>query len=199
VRDETVSRNYAATLFELAKKHDALEEYGRALATVADLLDEDPRFRMFLVTPRIDDEERKAVVVTALGDRLPKHVVNFVLVTIDKRRQRLLRSISREYSLILDAHLGREHVEVTLARRADEGTERLIATRLTSVLGKEAIPHFRLKPEIIGGLIVRTADTIYDGSIRRRLEGMRRRLLQADMPGEALGGAGADPIPMLRT
>jgi F-type H+-transporting ATPase subunit delta len=190
MRDETVSRNYATTLFELAKKHDAIEGYGRALATVAGLLDEDPRFRMFLETPRIDDEERKAVVVKALGDRLPKHVVNFVLVTIDKRRQRLLRSISREYSLLVDEHLGREHVEVTLARKADEATETLIANRLSSVLGKEAIPHFRMRPEIIGGLIVRTADTLYDGSLRRRLEGMRRRLLQAGMPGAALGRTG---------
>jgi F-type H+-transporting ATPase subunit delta len=190
VRDETVSRSYAATLFELATRHHAIEGYGRALATVAGLLDDDPRFRIFLETPRIDDEERKAVLVRALGDWLPKHVVNFVLVTIDKRRQRLLRSISREYDLLLDEHLGREHVEVTLARKADDATEKLIATRLTSVLGKEAIPHFRLRPEIIGGLVVRTADTIYDGSLRRRLEGMRRRLLRADMPGEALGRAG---------
>ena len=191
MRDETVSRNYAQTLFELALKHGQVEEYGRALATVADLLDSDARFRAFLETPRIEDEERKLVVRKAFGDALPRNVVNFVLVTIDKRRQRLLRSIAREYSLLVDAHLGREHVEVTLARAADEATEKLVADRLSGVLGKKAIPHFRVKPEIIGGLVVRTTDTIYDGSVRRRLEGMRRRLLQAELPGEALGAGGS--------
>ena len=191
MRDETVSRNYAETLFELARKHGAIEEYGNALATVADLLDADPRFRVFLETPRIEDDERKAVVRKAFGSALPKNVVNFVLVTIDKRRQRLLRSISREYSLLVDEHLGREHVEVTLARQPDESTKQLVADRLTWVLGKRAIPHFRVRPEIIGGLVVRTTDTIYDGSVRRRLEGMRRRLLQAELPGEALGAAGS--------
>jgi F-type H+-transporting ATPase subunit delta len=189
VRDETVSRNYAESLFDLALKHDAIEEYGDALATVAGLLDEDPRFRAFLETPRIDDEDRKEVVVKALGPALPRLVVNFVLVTIDKRRQRLLRSMSREYALLVDGHLGREHVEVTLARKADDATERLIVERLSSLLGKDAIPHIRVKPEIIGGLIVRTFDTIYDGSVRRRLEGMRRRLLQAPLPHGALGEA----------
>jgi F-type H+-transporting ATPase subunit delta len=190
VRDETVSRNYAATLFELGEKHGAIEEYGEALGTVSDLLASDPRFRAFLESPRIEYDERKAVVRKAFAAALPKHVVNFVLVTIDKRRQRLLRSISREYSLLVDQHLGREHVEVTLARQADEGMRKLVAQRLSTVLGKQAIPHFRVKPEIIGGLVVRTTDTIYDGSVRRRLEGMRRRLLQADLPGEPLGAVG---------
>lgn len=187
MRDETVSRNYAETLFELARKHGAIEEYGDALATVADLLDADPRLRAFLETPRIEDEERKAVVRKAFDGALPRNVVNFVLVTIDKRRQRLLRGIAREYGLLVDEHLGREHVEVTLARQADESTKKLVADRLTGVLGKQAIPHFRVRPEIIGGLIVRTTDTIYDGSVRRRLEGMRRRLLQARLPGDVLG------------
>ena len=51
-------------------------------------------------------------------------------------------------------------------------------------LGKRAIPHFRVEAGILGGLVVRTGDTIYDGSIRRRLEGMRRRLLEAKLDTE---------------
>jgi F-type H+-transporting ATPase subunit delta len=181
VRDETVSKNYAETLFALGQKHGALADYGAALDTVARLVDEDAKFRVFLETPRIEDSERKAVVKRALGGKLPQNVVNFVLVTIDKRRQRLLREISRQYNQLLDAHLNREHVEVTLARDADDATQKMIASKLSGVLGKEAIPHFRVKPEIIGGLIVRTSNTIYDGSVRRRLDGMRRKLLHAEV------------------
>ncbi len=181
MRDETVSKNYAETLFELGRKKDAIAEYGEALDTVARLLDEDPRFRLFLETPRIEDDARKAVLKKALGGKLPQNVVNFVLVTIDKRRQRLLREISRQYHKLLDAHLNREHVEVTLARQADDATEKMIASKLSGVLGKEAIPHFRVKPDIIGGLIVRTDTSIYDGSVRRRLDDMRRRLLHAQL------------------
>lgn len=191
MRDETVSKNYAETLFALGQKHGALDEYGTALETVARLLDEDPRFRIFLETPRIEDSERKTVVRKVFGGALPALVVNFLLVTIDKRRQRLIRSISSAYGALLDEHHGREHVEVTLARSADRDTEAMIAQRLSAVLGKEAIPHFRVKPEIIGGLVVRTTDTIYDGSVRRRLDGLRRRLLRAELPQEALGESGA--------
>lgn len=187
MRDETVSRSYAETLFTLAERNGAIEAYGAALGTVAGLVESNPKFRIFLETPRIEDDEKKALVRKVFGESLPKHVVNFVLVTIDKRRQRLLREISRQYEELVDEHLGREHVEVTLARAADEATERVIAERLTTVLGKQAVPHFRVKPEIIGGIVVRTKDMIFDGSIRRRLEGMRRTLLQAPLP----DGAGA--------
>ena len=181
MRDETVARNYAETLFELASRNDALQSYGDAVETVAKLIDEDAKFRLFMETPRIDDADKKAVIKKAFGDSLPKHVVNFVLVTIDKRRQWLLRSISQQYHVLLDAHMGREHVQVTVARPVDDATREVITEKLSAALGKEAIPHVRVDTGIVGGLVVRTGDTIYDGSIRRRLEGMRRRLLQAEL------------------
>lgn len=181
MRDETVARNYAETLFELASRNDALQQYGDAVETIATLLDEDPKFRLFMETPRIDDADKKAVVKRAFGESLPKHVVNFVQVTIDKRRQRLLRSIAQQYHALLDAHMGREHVQVTVARPLDDATREVITEKLSAALGKEAIPHVRVDAGIVGGLVVRTGDTIYDGSIRRRLDGMRRRLLMAEL------------------
>ena len=182
MRDETVARNYAETLFALAERHEGLEIYGSAIEMVARLLEEDPRFRLFLETPRIADAERKAVVRRAFGAELPRPFVNFLLVTIDKRRQRLLRNISRQFHALVDEHMGREHVEVTVARPVDEDLQTVISQRLSDLLGKSAIPHMRVRPEILGGLVVRTEDTIYDGSLRRRLERMRRQLLRASLP-----------------
>ena len=182
MRDETVARNYAETLFELALRNEALQDYGDAVETVAKLIEEDPKFRLFIETPRIDDADKKNVVKKAFEASLPKHVVNFVLVTIDKRRQRLLRSISHQYQVLLDAYMGREHVQVTVARPVDEATRELIAGKLSVALGKRAIPNFRVDVGILGGLVVRTGDTIYDGSVRRRMEGLRRQMLAADLP-----------------
>lgn len=189
MRDETVARSYAETLFELADRHDAVEGYGEALETVTRLLEEDGRFRLFLETPRIEDEEKKAVVRKAFGDRLPRHVLNFVLVTIDKRRQRLLREIAAQYHALVDERMGREHVQVSVARPVDDATRAMIVEKLSAALGKTAIPHIRVNPEILGGLVVRTGDTIYDGSVRRRLDGMRRHLLEAELPAGIAGAA----------
>ena len=188
MRDETVARNYAETLFELASRNESIQEYGEALGMVAGLLEDDSRFRTFVETPRIDDEAKKDVIRKVFRDKAPKQVINFVLITIDKRRQTLLREISEEYSLLLDNHLGREHVEVIVARPLDDTTASVVSERLSKMLGRQAIPHIRVKPEILGGLVVRTGDMIYDGSVRRRLEGLRRRLLTVRIPSEQVGG-----------
>ena len=182
MRDETVARNYAEALFELAERHEGVEVYGEGVELVALLLEEHDDFRRFLETPRIDIVEKKALVRRVLGEALPEKLVNFVLITLDKRRQRLLRAIAREYKGLMDEHFNRVHVEVTLARPLDERSVGDIAKGLTAALGQTAIPHVRVKPGILGGAIFRTGDTIYDGSLRRRLDGMRRRLLKADLP-----------------
>lgn len=193
MRDETVARSYAETLFELARKHEGLERYGEGLEGVAVLLDENRRFRLFLETPRISAAEKKAVIRKVFEPSLPRHLLNFLLVVIDKRRQRLLRDIARVYHGLVDEHLGRAHVEVTVARPLDQTTLEGLGERLSRLLGKTAIPHVRVKPEIVGGVVVRTGDTIYDGSIRRRMDRMRRRLLAADLPEPVKGlPSGAD-------
>lgn len=182
MRDETVSRNYGETLFELARRHDALEAFEDGLETVATLLDENPDFRLFLETPRIGDEKKKEVVRSAFGDVFPRPLVNFLLITIDKRRQRLLGDIARQFRALVDEHEGRTHVQVTLARETDPEIVAEIGRRLSEMLDTNAIPHVRVKPEILGGIVIRTGDTVYDGSLRRRLEGMRRRLRQVELP-----------------
>lgn len=186
MRDETVSRNYAATLFDLARRDDGLEDglavYEEGIEAVARLLDENPSFRLFLETPRVSDAAKKDVLRKAFGDVLPRSLLNFVLITVDKRRQRLLREIAREFRALLDEHRGRAHVEVTVAREPDRETVDEISRKISSILDREAIPHVRVRPEILGGIVVRTGDTIYDGSLRRRLEGMRRKLHRVELP-----------------
>lgn len=182
MRDETVARNYAETLFELARAHEGLDVYGDGIEVVRRLIDENPDVRLFLETPRIDDAAKKDVVRKAFSEALPKHLVNFLLVTIEKGRQRLLRGIAREFRALVDEHENRVHVEVTLARPLDDDTVDRMVGHLSDLLGKEAVPHVRVKPEIVGGVVLRTGDTIYDGSLRRRLKQMRRQLMAAPLP-----------------
>ena len=187
MRDETVARNYAETLLEVAERHEGLEVFGTGLEVVARLLHENPNFRTFLETPRIAVGHKKEVIRKVFSESLPATLINFLLVTIDKRRQRLIREIAEEYNTLVDERLGRVRVEVTLARQMDDASMAKLQTRLSALLGREAIPQVRVKPGILGGVVVRAGDTIYDGSLRRRLDGMRRRLLAKDLPsgGEA--------------
>ena len=65
MRDETVSRNYADTLFALGMKANAIDEYGKGLGTVARLAEANPKSRLFLETPRI--RQLRLVLLEQLG------------------------------------------------------------------------------------------------------------------------------------
>jgi len=177
VTDPTIAKSYAEALFALGERHHEHAAYTDAAETLARLLDGDPRIRAFLLSPRIEAAEKKAALGAALGARVPKRFLVYVYVVIDKRRQRLLPQILRAYRLLLDEHLGVVHAQVTLAREPDERLEEEIGAGLGRVLGKRVIPHIRVEPGILGGIIVRYADNIIDGSLRRRLLGLRSRML----------------------
>ncbi|SVB27284.1 uncharacterized protein METZ01_LOCUS180138, partial [marine metagenome] len=104
----------------MAEHHEGVEAVGMGVEMVARLIDENDDFRRFLETPRIAVEQKKEVIRSAFGETLPVKLVNFLQVTLDKRRQRLLRAIAREYMGLMDQHFNRVHVEVTLARKLDE-------------------------------------------------------------------------------
>ena len=187
MRDDTVAQEYAETLFALAGRHEGLEAYGRGIDLVTGLLDQNPDLRLFLETPRIDAEAKKMLVRKVFEGELPTHLMNFLLLTIDKRRQRLLREIAQHFRALVDEKEGRAHVEITVARPIDDAILGLLTRRLSELLGVTAVPHVRVRPEILGGVVVRTGDTIYDGSVRRQLDGMRRQLLKAKLPAGSKG------------
>ncbi len=185
MRDETVARNYADALFEVALRHGSLDGFGEGIGTVAALLDQERVFRRFVETPRIAADEKKRVLRRVFARALAPQVLNFVLLTIDKRRQRLIRQIAVQYDALVDEHFGRTHVEVSVARPLDDEALAELTATLSRRLGTTALPYVRVRPELLGGVVVRTGDTIYDGSLRRRLGDLRQRLLGAELPGPA--------------
>ncbi len=185
MRETTIARSYAEALFELGARHGAHEGFGQAFHEVVALLEHEPRVRLFLESPKVELADKKAALQRALEGRVPPLFLNFLLVVIDKRRQRLLPEIAAEYDLLLDEASGRVHVQVTLAREVDERTEEDLRAELTRVLGKTVIAHVHVNPKILGGLIIRYGDKVVDASLRRRLASLRRRLLEAPLSAAA--------------
>lgn len=182
MRSNAVARSYAGALFELGERHGSHEGFAEAAERLEQLLAESPRARVFLESPQIDAEAKKDVLKKALGSRVPPLFLNFVLLVIDKRRQRMLPAILEEYRARTDEQFGRVHVQVTLARDPDERMEEDVTSELSRLLGKTVIPHVRVDPAILGGVIVRFGDQILDGSLRRQLMAMRRAMVNAELP-----------------
>jgi F-type H+-transporting ATPase subunit delta len=185
VRADIIARNYAETLLALAERHggaDGLEQFGGAIDGLAALLQADPRLRQFLETPRVRPEQKKEALAAALAGRAPELFVRFVMVLVDKRRQSLLPEIAAAYRDLVDQRMGRARVDVTISHEPDAALQEEIRAALQAQLGRTVIPTFRVDPELLGGMVLRLGDEILDGSLRSRAAGLRRHLMDAEMP-----------------
>jgi F-type H+-transporting ATPase subunit delta len=185
VRNEAIARNYAETLLELAQRNGGIataESFGAALDELAAVLEREPRIQGFLETPRIGAEAKKDALRNALGGRAPELFLRFVQVVVDKRRQSLFGPIARAYQALIDEALGRTRAQITLSHPPDAALQAEIQRALETRLGRPVVPAFRVDPELLGGLVVRMGDDVLDGSVRSRAAGLRRRMLEADIP-----------------
>jgi len=182
VRETTVARNYAEVLFEIGEKHDLHDNFVASFNALEAAAGADRRIRQFLDSPKIDTDAKKQALRKALGKTANPLFINFLLVVLQKRRQRLLFDIAAEYRALVDEKLGRAHVQVTLAHEPDAKAQADITRQLSRVLGRDVIPHVTINREILGGIIVRYGDRVLDGSLRRRLVSLRHRLLEAELP-----------------
>lgn len=185
-----VARNYGEALFALATREGADDEYADLLEQVVSMIRESPRFRAFLDTPRVEIEEKKEVLRRALGAGAPEPFLRFLFIVLEKRRQRALPEIAEAFRGLTDDRAGRVHASIGLAVEADEALRDELVDGLSEALGRQVIPTFRHDPRLLGGVVVRVGDRMMDGSLRRRLEDLRRELARAGDSAIGLGSPG---------
>lgn len=177
MRPVTIARNYAEALFALAEKSGRTEEYAGLIDAVASGIAAAPSVQAVLMSPKVTKAQKSALLAEALKGSAPKEFVQFLQSVIRRGRQNLFDLMSSEYLALLDLKLDRVRASVTTARPADEALRQRIAARLTDVMGRQVLPHFVEDAGILGGIIVRVGDRVFDGSVKRRMAMLRRALL----------------------
>lgn len=177
MRDTTIARNYAETLFVLARRADDLPGWGTMIGDVADAMAQNATLRLFLESPRVSAVRKNDVLGKALSDDTPRTFLRFLQSMVTHRRQMLIPEVAREYRTLVDEAEGRLHANVTVARETPDEERSAIAAQLSRVFKKEVVPHLTVDPSIMGGVIVHVGDTVLDGSVKKRLATLRRRMV----------------------
>jgi len=177
MKSVTIARNYAEALFEAGAAKGKAEQYGEIIDAVAGAVQSDPRIAVALDSPRVAKAAKGAILRNALKGSVPEEVVRFLEAVVRRGRQGLLGEIASAYQALLDTSLNRVHAGVTVARDGDERFEKQVVAALAGALAKEVRAHFQTDAAILGGVVVRVGDRVFDGSLRRRLTTLRRRML----------------------
>ena len=175
--NQTVARNYAEVLFDIAGRSGQPERYADLIDAVAAAVDTIPRVQAVLMSPRIPKSEKARFLGAALKDT-PRDFVLWLQALVKRGRQGILREVASEYLALVDEKLNRVRASVTLARQPDDKLRKTIEENLGRQLDKQVIATYLVEPDILGGAIIRVRDRVLDGSVRRRLTKLRRQLLK---------------------
>jgi F-type H+-transporting ATPase subunit delta len=173
----SLADRYAAALADVALAENAADKIRAELADFLALMRSTPQLGTLLSSPAVPKAGKRAVA-EALVKRLgaSRTLRNFLCVVLDHRRTRLLPEIQEALDRQLDARLGITRAEVTSARelpKADQAKLQAVLARLT---GLRVEAQYSLDPELIAGTVVRIGSTIYDGSVRTRIDKLRHQL-----------------------
>lgn len=188
MRAATVARNYAEALLETARREGTVERCGELMDAVAGVFAADPQLRGVFMSPRVAKTVKVRLIARALEGVAPPTFVRFLQAIVRRGRQGVIGEIAEEYERLVDLNLDRVHAVVATARPADPALQAAVTTRLAEVFGKTVRAHFRTDPALIGGIVVRSGDRVFDGSLRRRLTILRQRMLHARLGGGERAG-----------
>ena len=144
---------------------------------VQDVLDRLPDFDGLLCSPRVAHAEKEALLDRAFAGRMSKQLLNFLKVVSRHGRLDCVRAMRSSFKRLNDELRGRVAVSVTTAQPLSAEEIALVTSRLQSRVGREVVLNADVDSEVLGGIIVRIGDTVYDGSVRNQLEKMRQDTL----------------------
>ena len=174
---KSASLQYANALADIALAQKAAEPTANQLNAFGAAYAESAELRTFLASPAVTVEAKHAVIekITArLG--ASKIVRNFLFVIVDHRRTHLIPEIVAALQQILRQRQGVAEAEISSAVELSAAQKKELAATLARLTGKKIETKYSLDPALLGGAVVRIGDTIYDGSLRSRLNEMRSRL-----------------------
>lgn len=173
-----VASRYATALFDSALKANIVDDVYDDAMNLKKVLDDSSTFFNFLLSPQVRTEAKHNVINAALEGKASDLFVRFLHLVVDKKRIPYIKEIADEYHKLYEHHKGILMVKVTTAIPIDEKMERKVIDKLHKETQKEIRVEAITDPRIIGGMVLVMADKIIDGSIRFRLETLRRELDQ---------------------
>lgn len=145
---------------------------------LADVLDRFPRLEQLLGSGLVSHDETAEVLDRTLGAQASPLLLDFLKVVSRHGRLDCLRAIHQQVHELYDRMRGQMTVQVSTATPLSGDMAGRIAQNLKSVLDGQPIVEEVVDPDLIGGVVVRVGDTVFDGSVATQLESVRQRMIE---------------------
>ncbi len=167
-------RRHAQAVFRIALETGQLERWQADLEKMGSVL-QDKDLVSFLEHPKVSLESKSDMLQRLLQGIMPT-AMNLAHLLVAKKRLRIVPSLVAEYRRLVNAAHGVVEADVITAIPITDDESERIGKDLAAITGKMVMLGAKVDHEIMGGLVVRLGDKLMDGSVRTRLQELRRRL-----------------------
>ena len=174
-RDRMI-QGYAQALFAVAEAEGNLEDVEDELFRFGKIIESQPELRESLTDPALPADRKKGVVRELLGNKASPQTVSLVGFVVDQGRGKDIAKITDALAELAASRRHRAVAEVRTAVRLDATRKKRLVKALSDATGREVEVKTVVDPTVIGGVVVRVGDHVYDGTIRRKLEMAREQL-----------------------
>jgi F-type H+-transporting ATPase subunit delta len=174
---KSASLQYANALADIVLQQGAAEPARKQLADFLAAYQESAELRNFFATPAVNRQQKHAVIeklVARLG--ASRIIRNFLFVVSDNQRTHLLPEIFQTFEHVLMRREGVAEAEILSAVELNKNQKSALLHTLERLTGKKVQAKYGIEPSLLAGAVVRIGDTIYDGSVKNRLNVLRAQL-----------------------
>lgn len=169
---------YARALLAFAADAGNVDQLVDELGEVVEAINGVAGLRDALESPRVGVESKVDLLDKAFAGKVEKGLLHLLKVVGNKGRFDCLGAIASSAKTLRDEMSGRVQAVVTSASPMDSEVVGRITDQLSKTLGKDVSLQVLVDPEILGGIVVRVGDTVYDGSVVNQLSQVRARAVK---------------------
>jgi F-type H+-transporting ATPase subunit delta len=172
-----IANRYAKALADVSFRLGQHEKVGQDLADFGQLLTGSRELFLFYTNPAIQIARKKAAT-SEIFQRLQVSSLtsNFIFLLIDRHRVNYFHEIQKAYHVAINERQGVVQASITTASELDPRTLSSLEAGLARLTGKKVLLKSGIDQDLIGGVVARIGDTIYDGSVRQQLSLIKSRL-----------------------
>jgi len=170
-----VARRYARALYMIGVEESRLDALVREVKSLGDTVRGSPELATFLSNPVVSQVTRRAVISEIIARlSLTPMAKNFALMLTDRRRGQLFPDVADALAALSDERAGKVQAQVASATALTDTQIQKVRAALERLTGKSVTVSHKVDPSLIGGMVTRIGDKVYDGSLRTRLEEIRQ-------------------------
>ena len=176
MRTSDVASAYARTLFELASLADSVDQTDKGLVSAAAVVRGSLDLRTALTDASVPAETKRGVLRDIFGDAVTPEAIALVTLLVERGHTDLIGDVARSYGEIAEQERGIVVADVTTAIPLDDALRASLTDKLIASLGRPVSLREHVDASILGGVVIKVAGRVLDGSVASQLEDMRRAL-----------------------